>query len=52
MVTLGFFETDREELNKLVQKTTDSLERKDGYLNEIRMWLILALKKVNLVPGK
>jgi hypothetical protein len=47
MVTLGFFETDREELNNIVTKTLEKLNRDDGSLKEIKVWLMKAIKNVN-----
>jgi hypothetical protein len=46
MVTLGFFETDRKELDSLVVRATRRIERKQGSLNEIKSWLIMAIKNL------
>jgi hypothetical protein len=47
MVTLGFFETDRDELNSIVNKTLNKLNRPDGSLKEIKLWLVKALKNIH-----
>lgn len=50
MITLGFFETDRKELDSLVVKTVKRLERTEGKINEVKTWVIKAVKDLQKNP--
>jgi hypothetical protein len=50
MVTLGFFETDRKELDSLVARAVRRIEHKQGKLRETKIWLIKALKNLHVKP--
>lgn len=50
MVTLGFFETDRKELDSIAVKAARMLERKEGSVNEIKSWVIKAVKDLQRIP--
>ncbi len=50
MVILGFFETDRKVLENIVDEAVKKLERDDGTLNEIKSWVIKAVKDLQRMP--
>jgi hypothetical protein len=48
----GFYDTDREQLNKVTEEVIKKLGRKNGKLKDIEVWLIKAIKDIQTVPQK
>ncbi len=49
LVILGFFETDRKELDSIVVRASRRIERKDGSMTEIKAWIIKAVKDLQRI---
>jgi hypothetical protein len=47
----GFYQTDRDQLNKITKEILDKLQRKSGMLREIEVWLQKAIKDVQTNPS-